>query len=470
MRGDLSDITVPAICGSLALEGVTGRLLVSGPQGPGTVTLRQGMITDASSPLPRARLRERLTGGGHVDELTMARVVHELRETSPDGSTGTPLDDGSIAAGLLERQLASRQLIDRLLVTPVVDALVELTARREGDYHVEVSGSAEGGVTEGTVHLTVEAAFVAVARRSDELVTLPAVTRSPDTVPLLLLDLPANPADFDADTLTVLDAIDDHSNLGEIARRIGYGFFDVARVVARLYGRGVVALTDPPAEDTTRAGVILDPVQAAARRTNGLSHSELSSLPVDHAQSGGPEDDPDGMADPLPTRTPAVPTPPPAASHPAAAADPAATAGPAASGEPRAADEQAATEDSAPAGDPAATAGPAATEQPVVASGSPRPHPSSSADDTDVSEFLRELSSLANRDDTRTRRPHAPSPAERGGRGDPHEARPAGSGHGSPAPTDHDAERERPDDHRNAGSSSPSDDARRKRRGFFGRG
>lgn len=416
MRGDLSDTTVPAICRSLASEGATGQLVLGDPDGPGTIAFRSGVITDASSPLPRARLRERLTGGGHLDELTVARVVHELRAGSPEGSAATSPDDAGLARGLLDRELADPELLDRMLSAPVVDALVHLFGRRAGEYRFEVAAAEEHGANTGVVRLDVERALVEVMRRSDEVADLPAVARSLDTVPLLLLDLPATPADFDADTLTVLTGIDDHSNLGEIAHRIGYGMFDVGHVIAGLYERSVVGLTRPQAGSATQRAQTADPVQVASARATGASQVGPSTTPADHGDSH--------RAPAERGRTPAgTPASQPAGPHDGAGA----------------------------------TNG--AMTRRAVATG-----------DTDVSEFLRELSSLANRDDTRARRTTSPAPAAEAGRREPHDDSGAEGGEEQQvrAGTDHDADT--PDDHRQQGSAPPSDDGRRRRRGFFGRG
>jgi hypothetical protein len=89
-------------------------------------------------------------------------------------------------------------------------------------------------------------------------------------------------------------------------------------------------------------------------------------------------------------------------------------------------------------------------------------------DDTDVSEFLRELSSLANRDDTRARRTVSPTQAARAGRREPHDGGPDGPGDDRVGRSGADDEAESPDEHRHQGSA-PAPDGR-KRRGFFGRG
>lgn len=431
MRGDLSDTTVPAICRSLASEGATGQLVLGDPDGPGTIAFRSGVITDASSPLPRARLRERLTGGGHLDELTVARVVHELRGGSPEGSAATSPDDAGLARGLLDRELADPELLDRMLIAPVVDALVDLFGRRVGEYRFEVAAAEEHGANTGGVHLEVERALVEVMRRSDEVADLPAVARSLDTIPLLLLDLPATPADFDADTLTVLTGIDDHSNLGEIAHRIGYGMFDVGHVIAGLYERSVVGLTRPQAGSATQRAQTPDPVRVASARSTGASQVGPSTTPADHggshrapAERGRTPAELSRKDDPAPAPTPAgTPASQPAGPHDGAGA----------------------------------TNG--AMTRRAVATG-----------DTDVSEFLRELSSLANRDDTRARRTTSPAPAAEAGRREPHDDSGAEGGEEQQvrAGTDHDADT--PDDHRQQGSAPPSDDGRRRRRGFFGRG
>ncbi len=451
MRGEISETTVPAICRSLASQSATGRLVLVGPEGTGTITFRSGAITDASSPLPRARLKERLTGGGHLDELTVARVVHELRDGAPEGSAGTSPDDASLARGLLERALADHELVERMLIAPVIDALVMLFARRAGEYRFEAVAPTEHGAEASGVHIEVEPALVEVTRRSEQVADLPAVARSPDTIPLLLLDLPATPLDLVPDTLTVLTGIDDHRTLGEIAHRIGYGMFDVSHAITGLYERGVVALTRPQAGFATQGTQAAGPVQVGVSRATDARQVGPSTPPTtDHgrartrtadpdgttADPDGTTADPDGTADALDGTTPS----PSGRDDRAAGSTPSSTA-------------------AQPPGQPDL---PLATNAAV-------PRRSDAAGDTDVSEFLRELSSLANRDDTRgtTTNPSAAPADPRRGRHDPTAAE---TGDGPPSRAETDDEVEDPDGQRHRGSTPTSDDGRRRRRGFFGRG
>ena len=259
---------------------------------------------------------------------------------------------------------------------------------------------------------------------------------------MLLLDLPASPADFDADALTVLASIDDHSNLGEIARRVGYGVFDVAHVIAALYERSVVALTQPQAGLTRQQAEPVEPGQEDVGGATGASHAGPFDLPADTDTSRRTPVEPAGTGGPAPAATPATT----AASDAAAGSD------------------EAAPTDQAPSTDRAGTTNPAA------ATNGAGPHRSDDADDTDVSEFLRELSSLANRDDMRTQRTTSPAQTERTGQRDPHDREKAASGDDPRARSAGDDEAQAHEERRHQGSAPPSDDGRRKRRGLFGRG
>jgi hypothetical protein len=522
MRGDLSDTTVPAICRSLASQDASGRLvLLGGADATGTITLLTGAIVDASSPLPRARLRERLTGAGHLDELTMARVVHELREASPEPNAGAASGDAVLARGLLDRQLVDPELVDRLLIAPVVDALVELFGRRRGEYRFEAKGAGEPVGTGSGVHLEVERALVEVTRRSDAVAALPSAARSPDTVPLLLLHLPATPADFDAEALTVIASIDDQSNLGEIARRMGYGFFDVARVTAGLYDRGVVALTHPQAGLTAQVAQTVGVSHGAAVPPTEASRAAPVRLPVDRSVDRSADDGQVGQGEhgrfeeAQVDRTSTAHSAPGPTWERRAPSDAAASPGAAGHGDPEASrDEATSSRPSAsrepgggggtsggPAGGGGTGGGPAGggtgggpagggtgggpaggggtSDGPGALADATSGGPGGAArngaaprrsddDDTDVSEFLRELSSLANRDDTRARRTVSPTQAARAGRREPHDGGPDGPGDDRVGRSGADDEAESPDEHRHQGSA-PAPDGR-KRRGFFGRG
>jgi hypothetical protein len=71
----------------------------------------------------------------------MARVVHELREASPEPNAGARLSATlSSPAPCSTVSSWTRTSCTGLLIAPVIDALVELFARRSGEYLFEVGG------------------------------------------------------------------------------------------------------------------------------------------------------------------------------------------------------------------------------------------------------------------------------------------------------------------------------------------
>lgn len=384
MRGDLSETTLPAICRSLASDGATGRLVLDSTDGPSLISLSGGSISDARSPRPRARLADRLTGGGHLDELTLARVLHELRETQPaTGASPGQVSEVALARALLEQGHADPTAVEEIMVGQVVDALVELSGRRTGPYRFLPPEPGVGRRIGGAVLLDMEVALTLLRRRGEAINELPRATLRPDAVPYLLFEGSVPGDRLDADAVTVIAAIDDDRSVRELAELLGYGSYDLATILADLYGQGIVALTHPrddigaALDLALRSGAVgasseeetaESPDSGTWRRDRDGSHL---TAPRERARDGDAVqratvadwvfEEPEAAGPVVDSAAPDPATPDPATDDPA-------------------------TDDGTPAGPGQA--------DPVL------PDPAPPADhvdheDTDVSEFLRELSALA---------------------------------------------------------------------------
>lgn len=371
MHGDLSDMTLAAICRALASDGATGRLVLDGAEGPGSVTLRNGAVSDARSPRPRARLAGRLTSGGHLDELTLARVLQDLRGGLLGAGAGSEVvDDLALARALLERGLVDPLVIEDVLVGQIVDGMVELRTLRTGRYGFEPSGP-DRSATSVRPLLDVETLLAEVRRREEQLAGLPPAALRPDTVPHLQLGRVDSDDHLGADAVTVLGAVDDRRSVEELARALGYGGYDLACVLADLSERGAVTFPGPVDDIGAALDLALrwsdaqDPTPVAdddAVGASGAAH-EVRDL-VDAAGTSG-----------------STPFGSDADDHP-------------------------------PASDPAAAA---AASEPISeateGNGLPPGLTGRVEGDTDVSEFLRELSSLARGDDAPPTRRTSAAPA-----------------------------------------------------------
>jgi hypothetical protein len=377
MHGDLSDTTLAAICRALASDGATGRLVLDADAGSGSIAVRGGAITDVRSSQPRARLAGRLTGGGHLDELTLARVLQDLRDGPRDAASGSEVvDDTTLARELLERGVVDPLVIEDVLVGQIVDGMVELSARRRGRFDFEPSGSDPPSTSVGPV-LEVATLLAEVGRREERLAALPPAALRPDTVPRLHLGGTDGADHLGADGITVLGAIDDRRSLRELARDLGYGVYDLACILADLSGRGFVTLSEPP-----------DDIDAALDLALKWSEARESTPSAD-----GAPPQPSGPVQEVPDLVDAVGSSASPAARSDAPARPRATDPAAAPGTPAAPD--------AP-GTPAAPGGPEPSNQAAgedAAHGPPDLVSGRVEGDADVSEFLRELSWLAQGDD-----------------------------------------------------------------------
>jgi hypothetical protein len=282
MHGDLADTTLAAICRALAAGGATGRLLLDRTDTPASVTLHDGAVSGVRSSQPRARLAGRLAGGGHLDELTLARVLQDLRRSMRGaGGGGGVVDDIALARALLERGLVDPLVVEDVLVGQIVDGMVELGTWRTGRYEFRPVAAERSG-TNVVPRLDVETLLKEVGRREEELAGLPRSALRADTVPYL------RPSDADpgeelgADAATVLRAIDDRRSIAELAGVLGYGGYDLACILSELTVRGVVALATSddevgPAPDP--APMWSEPQAAPAPDTQGRPAVTPSSGP-----------------------------------------------------------------------------------------------------------------------------------------------------------------------------------------------
>ncbi len=401
MHGDLSDTTLAAICRALASDRATGRLVVEGAEGTGSVTLRDGVVSDVRSPRPRARLARRLTGGGHLDELTLARVLQDLRRGLLGAGTGNEVvDDLALARALLERGLVDPLTVEDVLVGQIVDGMVDLRTRRTGRYDLETSGPDPSKASDRPL-LDVEALLGEVRRREEQLAGLPPAALHPDTVPHLRFGGADSDDHLGADAVTVLGAIDDRRSLEELARALGYGGYDLACILADLSERGVVTLAD---------------------------HVDDIDTALDLAMRWSDAQDPTPVAD----------------------------------GD---------ADDQPSASGPAAAAGASEPISGATGGNALPPGPTGLAEgDADVSEFLRELSSLARGDDVPpTHRTSAAPTGDARGQADDRDDAPIGSSADGGAEERPGAPRSRREAHTDDEATKRRNGQRRRRR-LFGRG
>lgn len=421
MRGDLSETSAADACRDLAGDGATGVLWIDGPDGPGSVTFVEGRVVGATSPTPRARLGDRLVGAGFLEDEALADALDTQR-----GSGGR----SRLGALLVERTQVPRDAIRLFVQEQTLDAMFEVLRWRFGSFSFE-SGEATV-VPEIPVALTVDQALVEVARRQQQWRELSEVIPDLEAVPTFRSDPASAIASLEPDEFAVLASVDGDRSVRALAADLGYGEFELARIVYGLVLLGVVKIELPEDE----IGAALDDAMGYP------GHAETARERPARALAAVPDPEPDPrpaveepaaaegsiMESELPERSYSdvfrelrglEESPPPS---------------------PGSIPARGSTVDRTPVADqPPSTEVPAteasATESPPADTPDGGAEPSSrrSPEDGDVSEFLRELSRLALDD-----KPEEPKRPRR-----------------SPPP---------------APSDPKDDDSKRKRRGLFGRG
>jgi hypothetical protein len=486
MHGDLATSSAADVCRDLAARSATGVLAFDGPDGPGQVVFDGGRIVAARAPVLSLRLGDRLVGAGHLDDEDLSRALEEQGREGEQRRLGTVLVESGYVDGAVVRRYVREQ---------VLDALFELLRWGHGTYAFVEQAPTERPTI--PFALDVDDAMVEVARRHQQWSELSRVIPDLESVPSFRRGVSLANASLEPDEFAVLASVDGDRSIRDLAADLGYGEFEVARIVYGLTLLGIVEMEAP--EDPVGAALddALAFVEAGAAVLAEPTEPEPSEPEPAEPEPAEPEPAEPARPEPAPAETePAEPEPTvpgPSGVEPGSAArvsvdadaaapsaDAVADAGgeedPEASPRPRRLDRETSRELAATLRDLAAAEPEAAASRPAASSPSvhqppgtedqtgvvveadldgvvaepddgPEPPPAASrpADKGDVTEFLRELSRLALSDDE-----EAP-PARETRRATP-----------PPAP------RREPEPRRSGGSGKP--EGKRKRRGLFGRG
>lgn len=448
MHGDLSETPLTDVYRRLGVGAASGELTVSGVEADGWVSFRDGTIVAAGSPAPPARLGDRLVGAGELGATELAETVRRQPDAHPPARLGALL----VRAGLV-----SEDLVRLVVQEQVLDALFELSRWRFGSYRFQAGEPVR--LAQVPVALAVDDALLDVARRRREWAELSVAIPDLAAVPALQTEPGTTSVGLTGDEFTVLASVDGQRSVHQLADALGYGEFEVARIVYGLVLIGLVAIELPEDEvgaalddalsyldrlavtagdEPPRVDAEPEATATATPEATATSTPEPpAEVPAEASAPATPRSDVDQVAqvdavddvEPEPVSTagaPDTPTTPaagevveaelPPSDFRAALAelhglddDPATSTPPV---EPETADTRATPTEADPAGTtPAAAADPpAAGADDFFATRRPDPPP---ADADEVAEFMRELSRLAFDEDARGTPDGAPRPPQR---------------------------------------------------------
>lgn len=237
MRGDLSETPAADACRQLAGDGATGTLAIAGPDGPGAIVFVDGQVVGSTSPTPHARLGDRLVGAGFLepDELEEALSAQRV------GDAHTRL-----GALLVERDLVPGDAVRLFVQEQILDALFEVVGWRFGAF--EFRDGAPTLVPEVPFVMAVDEALVEVSRRQQEWHELSQVIPDLEAVPAFGAQQATASAPLEPDEFAVLASVDGERSVRALASDLGYGEFELARIVYGLVLLGVVEIRLPQDE------------------------------------------------------------------------------------------------------------------------------------------------------------------------------------------------------------------------------
>jgi hypothetical protein len=264
----------------LASTGKQGGLELRHDGATGGVWLVDGGVAWASSRPGPAPLARRLRGLGAVDQDTLDEAVRHA-------SAGR-----SLTAALLEAGAVGAERLDQIAREHVVDELFDLARWSEGSFRFE-QGEAPPEALDPPA--TVEELLAETERR---LAAWPEIAgRVPGRAARLSLP-PAPPSDagqvtVGADEWRFLAAVGGSRTVADLVDQAGQGEFRTCQALAAMVGRGLLAVTDDPGQDT--------PEQPGAPAAAGAPDGQTEDPAAAGAPVGETEDavaavEPDGQA------------------------------------------------------------------------------------------------------------------------------------------------------------------------------
>jgi hypothetical protein len=237
MRDDLPEPPVAAACRELARRGMTGALVVGGPDGPGWIHLVEGRLVAASSPSPRARLGDRLVGAGLLDPGELAAAL-QLQAEEPTGKR--------LGALLVERRAVSPAAIRLFAQEQLLDALFEICGWRSGDVEFLPDETPDASLI--PIDLAVDYALDEAARRERQWEELSELIPTLEAVPTSRGQNASATDPLEPDGYAVLASVDGRRSIRRLALDLGYGEIETARIVHRLAVRDLVDIRLPQDE------------------------------------------------------------------------------------------------------------------------------------------------------------------------------------------------------------------------------
>lgn len=230
--GRLETEPTAVVCRRLGEESRTGCLRLrqdgAAPEDDVRIYLLDGRVYTATAPSGRARLGDRLVGGGHISTEMLAEALAEQARRH-----------GGVRLGdvLVEQGMVSRELLREVIRDQICDSVALALARQSGQWRF-VDGEQ---VTEDVpLGLNMQDTLLEGARRLGELEVIRTQLGSLDAV----VDFRAGTTDvrvsLKADEWEMLTHIDGRNTITEVAARSGYSLLETARIVYGLLSAGVL--------------------------------------------------------------------------------------------------------------------------------------------------------------------------------------------------------------------------------------
>lgn len=242
--GRLGDLGTAALCRRIAGESRTGCLRLTHGDTRVLIWFHDGTINAADAPGARARLGDRLVGGGHLTPEQLEGVLENQRDDPERRRLGELL---------IDRGLVERDVVRRVVRAQSIDSVAVALGLVEGEWQFEDGAEAS---TDTPLGLDVANALVEGARRLGQWEAIRASFGSLDVVVDLAADHEVTNLQLMPDEWSLLTHIDGRSTVAEIAEYAGYGQFETARIIYGLHSAGIVkVLRDsspaPPPEPAT---------------------------------------------------------------------------------------------------------------------------------------------------------------------------------------------------------------------------
>ena len=267
LKGDLTTTALSVLLTELATESVSGCLHVIDSDGEeALVYLKTGLIYSVSAPGRRPSLGARLVSSGALAPEALAEALEAQRNELQGWRLGELL----VHLGFVEQPV-----VEAFVVEQVRDSMSDLMRWTVGRWRFRKNEKAREDVAPA---MPVDDLLAEVAWRHTQWREIAPTVHGPGAVPVLSSRAPAS-ADItlDTDAWSLLCKVDNERALAELARECGFTLYEAGQIVFRLVQAGLLDVEEDLTVESS-APTAVDPFEAPAGQAAPAETAPYNSM------------------------------------------------------------------------------------------------------------------------------------------------------------------------------------------------